>query len=273
MGTAAPGTADRAPKPGVGAASVAPLADTRSIAYTGQLAVRAADVGKAAAEAKRLATNARGYPADEYTSTGAEGGAPTTRLTLKVPPTAYEGLMDQLAALGTVLSRTSQAQDLTQQMIDVDSRLKSQQASVDRVRALMAQAGSLSDVVSLEGELSRREADLESLQRQQQEMTAQTSLSTVTLELSSQGAPAARPAKHPGFPHELGGALAGGWNVLASVARGALIVLAALAPFLLLLTPLAWAAWRLRRRRILRRPAEVAVETPAEAAVETLAAE
>lgn len=57
------------------------------------------------------------------------------------------------------------------------------QASVDRVRALMAGAKSLSEVVSLESELTRRESDLESLQRQQQGLSARVSLSTVTLEL------------------------------------------------------------------------------------------
>ena len=66
-----------------------------------------------------------------------------------------------LLQLLTRLDRTAKAEDVTDQVVDVDSRIKSQRASVARVRELMDRATKLSDVVELEGELSNREADLE----------------------------------------------------------------------------------------------------------------
>ena len=44
-----------------------------------------------------------------------------------------------------------------------DARVASQRASVDRVRALLSEARSIGDVVAIESELTRREADLDSL--------------------------------------------------------------------------------------------------------------
>lgn len=252
-GAAQPGPGTPAP-----AAPTAPTApaDPRLIAYSAQLSVRAKDVGRAVGEARSLTAAGGGYVSAESESGGDEGGAyggggnpPGARLTVKVPSASYQQTLDRFSGLGAVVSRTSQAEDLTQQVVDVNSRLKSQQASVDRVRALMNEAKSLSDVVSLEAELSRREADLESLQRQQQELSGRTSLSTITLEVYAENTPVAGPKKHQdGFWHSIGGALGGGWHVFGAILRGLLIAVAAVAPFLLVLAPLGWMAWRLRRR-------------------------
>jgi len=246
-GAPAAGTA----KPGVGGPSAPPAAQARLIAYSAQLALQSKDVARTLTEARGLTGAGGGYVAGESVFGEKEGtGGPVSgRLTLKVPSVAFQQTLDQLAGLGTVLSRSSQADDLTQQVVDVESRLKSQRASVDRVRALMADAKSLSEIVSLESELSRREADLESLQRQQQELSARTSLSTITLEVRGEAVPPAPPTKeHRGFWGSIGAALSGGWHVLGAIVRGLLVALAAVAPFLLVLGPLGWLAWRLRRR-------------------------
>ncbi|MFF1873431.1 DUF4349 domain-containing protein [Kitasatospora herbaricolor] len=243
-------------------------ADSRLIAYTAQLTLVAKDLDQAMAQARGLAAGAGGYVGKETVSGSAGSGAPGGerdggalggQIVLKVPSGSYQKTLDQLAALGKVVSRNSQADDLTQQVVDVASRVQSQQASVERVRALMAQAKSLADVVSLEAELSRRQADLESLQKQQTELTAKTSLSTITLELRREAAappPAAEQAKKKdGFWASVGSALGGGWHVLSAIVKGLLIALAAVAPFLLVLGPLGWLLWYGSRRRKAARPA------------------
>ncbi|MFI6445169.1 DUF4349 domain-containing protein [Kitasatospora sp. NPDC050543] len=274
-GKAAVGGAAVPALPGTGAPpppapSAVPTADTRMIAYTAQVTLRSDDVAKTLAEARTLAEAAGGYVSKE--SANGTGGAPggaggagaeqgrgpnSGQIVLKVPSAAYQRTVEQLAGLGEVLSRNSQADDLTQQVVDVASRVQSQQASVERVRALMAQAKSLADIVSLEGELSRRQADLESLLKQQQELTARTSLSTVTLDVRSKAAPAPpEPGKKKeGFWAAVGSALGGGWHVLTAIVRGLLIALAAIMPFLLVLAPAGGLFWLLTRRRAALRPA------------------
>src|ERR1019366_6137503 len=87
-------------------------------------------------------------------------------LTLSVPAATLDAALDQLARIGTVLQRTLSTQDVTAQYVDTGSRLKTMRPSGERVRALMAQAKDVGQVVALEGELSQREADLESLESQ-----------------------------------------------------------------------------------------------------------
>ncbi|MFD8084958.1 DUF4349 domain-containing protein [Kitasatospora sp. NPDC059722] len=247
-----------------GAASAAPVADNRLIAYTAQLSLRTKDVGQLLAKAREMAGSAGGYVGGESIAGGGDGDA-GGQLTLRVPSAAFQQTLDQLAGLGEVVSRKSQADDLTQQVADVASRVQSQQASVERVRALMAQAKSLSEVTALEAELSRRESDLESLQKQQKELAGKTSLSTITLEVHREVPPAPAPPPAPkveakGFWASAGSALAGGWHVLLTILRGLVVALAAVAPFLLVLgVPAAVAYWWWRRYRM---PAAVAAPGP-----------
>ncbi|MGW2253025.1 DUF4349 domain-containing protein [Kitasatospora sp. NPDC001660] len=248
-----------------GAASAAPVADNRLIAYTAQLSLRTKDVGQLLAMAREMADSAGGYVGGESMAGGGDGDA-GGQLTLKVPSAAFQQTLDRLAGLGEVVSRKSQADDLTQQVADVSSRVQSQQASVERVRALMGQAKSLSEVTALEAELSRRESDLESLQKQQKELSGKTSLSTITLEVHREVPPVPTPPPAPkaeakGFWASAGSALAGGWHVLLTILRGLVVALAAVAPFLLVLgLPAAAAYWWWRRDHgPVTRPAPVPV--------------
>ncbi|MEV7773294.1 DUF4349 domain-containing protein [Kitasatospora sp. NPDC086791] len=237
-GGAAAATGAAQPSGAPAAAGVSPVADSgRLIAYTAQLSLSTQDVGQVLARARELTTTAGGYVGAESVTGG--GANQSGQLTLRIPSAAYQQTLDQLAALGEVSSRKSQADDLTQQVADVASRVQTQQASVERVRALMAQAKSLSEVTSLETELSRREADLESLQKQQKELSARTSYSTVTLEVRREvTAPTPAPvpkAEAEGFGDAVGSALGGGWHALSVIARGLSVAFAAVAPFLLVL--------------------------------------
>jgi hypothetical protein len=242
------GKAASAPQATSGTGKAPALAPTYLV-RTAELSVRTAHVEDALLRARTLAAAAGGYAGDEDTAVDAQGHA-TSTIQLRVPPAAYDGLLDDLAGLGTLLGRKVGVDDVTGQVVDVQSRIKSQQASVDRVRKLMDQASGLSDVVSLESELSSRESALESLEAQQASLRAQADLATVTLRLSEPPVKAAAPKapeKKDGFWETVGDALGGGWHAFTMTVRTVLVVLSAVLPFLALAV-LAWVAWRLARR-------------------------
>ena len=82
---------------------------------------------------------------------------------LEVPPGDLPAVVDALEDLGTVLSFDQLAEDVTDQLADLDTRIANMRASVERVRALYAEAVDIDSVVRLEAELTRRETDLEVL--------------------------------------------------------------------------------------------------------------
>lgn len=219
---------------------------------TANLTVRTAKVGDALDKARALVADAGGYAGDEDTSVDTEGHEQST-IQLRVPPAAYDGLLTRLAALGKLMDRKVSVEDVTGQVVDVESRIKSQQASVARVRKLMDQAGTLSDVVSLESELSTREADLEALQAQQTSLREKTNLATVTLRLVEPPVKAAAPKPpkkkhHDGFWTTIGHALGDGWHAFYVAVRGVLVVVSAALPFLVVLLA-GLIGYRLARRR------------------------
>lgn len=226
---------------------------------TANLVLEVRNAAKALAAARAAAEGAGGHVGSENTERVDEDTV-TSTLVLRVPQERYDAVLAELAGAGRLVSRTSNAQDVTNQVVDVESRIATQRASVARVRALMDKAVRIADVVQLEGELSSREAALESLLAQQESLKDRTTFSTITLELSEK-APDRKEDddEGPGFLN----ALEGGWNAFVTALRWIVVVLAAVAPFAAAAGAL-YAAWRwLIRPRLPRREPEPYLSRPA----------
>ncbi|MFI5686551.1 DUF4349 domain-containing protein [Streptomyces sp. NPDC051636] len=233
-------------------ATEAPKLTPGRIIRTASLTVQVKDVPKALDEARATAENAGGYVGDETISRDSSGHE-RTRVVLRVPTARYDEVLTDLEGAGKLVHRTAKAQDVTDQVVDVDSRIKSQRASVARVRELMDRAGKLSDVVTLEGELSSREADLEALLAQQASLKDRTSLATITLSLSQTPVKKAAHDDSAGFAD----ALAGGWHAFVTMLRWIALALGAVLPFAVLAALLVLLWLRVVRPR-LPRPAAAA---------------
>ncbi|MGW3290229.1 DUF4349 domain-containing protein, partial [Streptomyces sp. NPDC001002] len=237
-------------------ASTAPKLSASHIIRTASLTVQVKDVPKALDEARTTTENAGGYVGNETTNRGEEGRE-HTRVTLRVPVEKYDEVLADLQGAGKLLERTAKAQDVTDQVVDVESRIKSQRVSVARVRELMDQATRLSDVVELEGELSTRESDLEALLAQQASLKDRTSLATITLSLTETPVKAVAKDDDTGFMD----ALAGGWDAFVTMLRWLAVAFGAVLPFLAVAALLVLAWLRLIRPRLPRRPATAPLTT------------
>ncbi|GAA0738361.1 DUF4349 domain-containing protein [Dactylosporangium roseum] len=247
-------------KPAEGADSQAKVPDNldvenRSIIYAGTMTVRVKDVDTAAAQAIAFATGAGGFVGGDNRRHDDRRSQGT--LTLRVPAAKFTTTLDQLKSLGDEESRQITAQDVTDQVVDVEARLRTAQASVDRIRALLAKAQTISEITSLESELSRREADLESLQARKRRLDGLTALSTITLVLL--GPEAAVDKEDLG----IGVGLENGWSAFVTSLRVALTALGWLLPWLVLVGgPVYLLIWLLRRFRP-KRPALAGAGGPA----------
>ncbi|GAA1572311.1 hypothetical protein GCM10009678_63700 [Actinomadura kijaniata] len=239
-----------APRADGGAATGRPAAaPARSIIHRAQLRVRAPDVDAASTRAKQLTAAAGGYVADERTSTRPASAT----LTLKIPADRYPATLDQLAAqLGTRLSLSRQSEDVTGEVADVDSRVRSARSTLDSFRRLLGRAGSIDEVIRVEKEIAERQADLEALQARQKALRQGTGHATVTVEI---GAPPSTPVAEPDRRGFVGG-LTTGWSAFTAFVSGAATVLGVLLPFLLPVAAVGVPARILWRRTRARRPAE-----------------
>ncbi|HLL67931.1 MAG TPA: DUF4349 domain-containing protein [Micromonosporaceae bacterium] len=234
-------------------------AATRSVVYTGTITVQVDNRDDAAAEAAALVTGVNGFLATDQRQNN--GSGQEARLVLRVPAEHFWSMLDKLAGLGRDPVRSVETQDVTEQVVDLEVRVANSKASVDRIRALMARAQTIGEIVSLESELSRREADLESLQARMRKIQDLTALSTITAILQGHD-DAEKPAEAGGFA----AGFTGGWRAFVGSLRVLLTVFGALLPWMIALgVPIAAVLWLLRRSRR-RRQATAPIRQPTPAA-------
>ncbi|MFE9045069.1 DUF4349 domain-containing protein [Streptomyces sp. NPDC007818] len=241
-----------------GEAAKAPAA--QHVIRTASLSVEVERVAETADRVRAVAASAGGRVESETTER-VEDRYDHSTMVLRVPQERYDHVLSELAGTGTLLARKAEAQDVTDQVVDVESRIATQRASVARVRALMDRAERLADVVTLEGELSRRQADLEALLAQQASLKDRTSLATITLSLTEKERPVVGDERTDDSRPGLGESLSGGWGALTAVVAWVLVVLAALAPWLAVALG-GYAVWRWAVRPRLRARAAVAGPRP-----------
>jgi hypothetical protein len=234
-------------------AAVAKSVVNRAVIATGELRLTTAKLDDARQDAINLATGLHGFVADEQSQSDSHGALDRVDLTLRVPSTSFEKALDGLAALGTVRHRTQSVEDVSTQVIDTASRVRTQKASVASIQQLLARATTIAEIISIEGQLTTRQADLDSLEQQQRYLEDQTSLSTIQLTLSHPPKHAPHKTQHDKATGFLAG-LEGGWHALAGTAVVIGTVLGALLPFAVVLALLGGPAWLVTRRRRLSAP-------------------
>jgi hypothetical protein len=247
--SAGDGAVGSAPKIAPGDARAAEpvrLAPAQAIVYTADLTMRAGDVTRSAGEAKRIVAAAGGYVSNENAAED-PGSRPSATVTFKIPSARYQGVLDQLGSsrIGERVSLRQQASDVTQEVADVGSRVKSARATLATFRKLLDKAESVSDIVQLEQEISTREADLESLQARQKSLSAQTAYATVTLRLGGTAVTHHGHKKAGGFT----GGIATGWRAFTAFLTGLALVLGWTLPFLGLAALIGLPTWWIIRRR------------------------
>jgi len=247
-----------------GSASSGRTASTTSLVPTGQqlietaqLSVRAKNVQTAVSRATSIVTAAGGYVSAENAAAGqGNPSQATATVTFKIPVTEYQATLAALSGtgLGTQLSLSQQAQDVTQQVADVSSRVTSDEAAITQLRALLAHAGSVAELLSVQDQINSEEGDLESMLAQQSALNHETTYATLTLSLI--GPKAAAKPRPKQAPPGLNGGLARGWHAFRVSLSWLLTVIGAVAPFAAVVALIGGLGWWVRRRltRARRRP-------------------
>jgi Domain of unknown function (DUF4349) len=223
------------------------VARARDVVRTGTMELTVEDVEATATDVRRVATDARGFVADERVRARDD----EADLTVRVPADRFDGVRAAIAELGDVAEQNVEARDVTAEVVDVESRIASLRASVVRVRGLLSQSGDVVQLALVEGELARREAELEALLGQQRVLRDQVDLATLTVHMSEDATPSPRDDA-PGFVD----GLRRGWVAAVDGGRIALAVAGFVLPFAV---PLALVALGVRRWQR-RRPATAAAD-------------
>ena len=262
-GQAVGGTAIGAPAQGKSASAgtgvdpAALQAGQDALARRATIALQVKNIGQAVARVRATSAAADGIILDENIGT-ADGPVPladsskvsaTTyaEITISVPSDQLDAVIADLGSVGTVIRSTSSSENVGSQIVDTQSRLDTMRVSVERVRGFLKNAKDLTQIVTLEAELTRRESDLEALEAQLASLKGSVARSPVQISLTTVAAVIAPPQTATGF---LAG-LKGGWKAFTASVSVVLTVLGALLPFAVVAALLGLPVWwYLRRRRL-----------------------
>jgi hypothetical protein len=238
-------------------AELVKLSPSRNIIYTANVTLRVKDndVDSVATVAANEVEAAGGYVASEQdVARAGPGTIGQVDLQLKIPVAAYHQVFGELNALGKLVSRTRQAQDVTQEVADVSSRVASAEAAIRQLRQLLTRAGNVGQLLSVQDEINSQESALESLIAQQTALAHETTYATVYLTLLGHPAAVHKKPHHKKTKHGLAAGLSTGWRALKAVVVWLLTALGTALPFAVPVLVIGGVVWVGRRRVTRRRP-------------------
>lgn len=103
------------------------------------------------------------------------------RLTVKVSPTRFDSINEQLKAIGEVKDISVSLEDVTQQYTDLDTRIKNREVELERLYVLYNQTSNISELLDVEREITRVETELELLKQQKQYLVSRIERSTISI--------------------------------------------------------------------------------------------
>ncbi len=221
------------------------VAEERMIVRTGDMSLVVKDITTARDEIVQLAVRFDGY----VVSSRIWGEEQDMRgsISIRVPDDRFEPALAELRNLAVrVTSESTTSQDVTEEYVDLESRLKNAEATESQYLALLEKATDVEDILNIYESLSRVRSEIEQIKGRMQYLERTSSMSLITTNLKPEAT--AKPLVRAGWS---------ALEALKSAVRGIVIFgqwLGAIAIWLIIFCPV-WGAilgiiyWRRRRRK------------------------
>jgi hypothetical protein len=200
----------------------------RDVVKTASMTITVANTSEAADKAAVMVENANGRVDNRSEDAGSNKGLARTSLVLRVPVAKLDGVVRELKTLGKVQTAETTSEDVTAQRVDLDARIKALQTSVDRLLAIMRDAKDPDALIKAEDALSERQAELDSLRAQRDQLGDRIDYSTVNVTFVAEQIGGPSPKQYQGFT----GQIERGWDALVSVVGNLVLLFGLLLPWL-----------------------------------------
>lgn len=204
----------------------------RKLIYQANLVMPVKDYAEAQTLLRNLVAQSGAYilQFSENSNTGERGG----NFTIKVAANGFSSLLDGLEQISPSLKRSVTGQDVTEEYVDLDSRLKAKQAVEVRLLGFMEKAAKTDELLAYSNELAKVQEELEKLKGRIRYLDQHVSYSTVELRMYQKlDSKAWNEDGKPALGTRLANALDKSLKVLSMVLQGLLVFLAAALPIVI----------------------------------------
>ena len=182
------------------------------------------NVGGSFEEVSRVATSVGGFVASSSFSYHDEDQIAS--VTIRVPAESYQSVLASLRNLGVKIdAENSNAHDVTEEYTDLQSRLRTLEATETQLLTLLARAETITDILTVQDRLNITRGEIEQVKGRIQLLDDLTSLATITVHLRPV---AAAGSSEPGEGVDLGAEVSQAWDesieFLEEIAAGVLTV-------------------------------------------------
>jgi large-conductance mechanosensitive channel len=173
-----PGSADGGALP--------PVLANRKLVRTASLTLQVPNTEEALKTLDQLAVSLGGFTGDTSVSRHGDGSQ-SASVTLRVPVARFAEALQKVRALGQVEHVQTTVQDVTDEYVDLDARLRNARREETEILKLLDRGGKLADIIQIETKLAEVRGRIEQMQGQMRQMTQQIDLSTLTLNVHEKG--------------------------------------------------------------------------------------
>ncbi|MEO6589240.1 MAG: DUF4349 domain-containing protein [Pyrinomonadaceae bacterium] len=167
-------------------------------------------------------------------------------MTIRVPAAKFDESINEIRASGSrVIEENIKGQDVTEEFIDIEARLKAQRALEGQFIEIMKRATTVEDALNVQRELAEVRGEIEKVEGRKRFLENQSSLSTIKIQLQTPTSLSANPS---GFFYELKEALSTGFNAALKFVLFFVTAAIAFAPFFIFIILPLYLLWRYFRK-------------------------
>lgn len=221
--------------------------DQRKVIYTADTRIEVKDLQKKIATLESLIIDYDGYIVESSRSNDTEENNRTGFITARVPQTNFKTFMDEVeSGEGKLLSSNISGQDVTEEYVDLESRLQSKKVVEKRLLAFMEQAEKTEDLLAISEDLAEVQEEIEQITGRMNYLQNKADLATVHIEIQENyvsiedGNLNTWEATKQQFMKSI--------NFLLKVISNVFVFIAGNMPVLILIGVLGWLGWILIRK-------------------------
>lgn len=221
----------------------------RHIIYTTLVELVVEDYGKFEIQLPQLVLGFGGFVASSETDRKYKDRQSGSWV-VRVPASRHGQFLDGIDSLGFSESQRENAQDVTEEYIDVEARIGNKQKLESRIVTMLEErSGKLSDVLEIERELARVREEIERMQGRLRFLTDRTTLATVTIRCREDHAYI--PPEAPSFAARMTSSWINSLRTMGTLLENCMVALTACIPWIVIGALPAWFTLRwIKKRRL-----------------------
>ncbi|MCR8634974.1 DUF4349 domain-containing protein [Paenibacillus radicis (ex Xue et al. 2023)] len=232
-----------------GGISAEPSAVDRKIIYKANLTMQVEKYAEAQAKIEEAVSRSGGYVlqfSENETSYEKSGS-----FSIKVPASGFGSLLSQIEKISPSVKKNMQGQDVSEEFVDLTSRLKAKQVVESRLIVFMEKAVKTDELLAFSNELGKVQEEIERIKGRMRYLEQNVAYSTIEVRMAQKLGTAAVIQANDRGPlfQRAAEALNGSATVLSVIFQWLVVIVAAVLPVALVLSIIGIPIWLLRRSK------------------------